>query len=78
MTTPPHTCHAHGCTEHVPPELLMCRHHWRLVPTPLKRAVLRFYRPGQEISKRPSDAYLVAAANAINAVAELEQQRRSA
>lgn len=76
MNTDRHTCHAHGCSVHVPPELLMCRSHWRLVPKDLKRAVLRYYRPGQEIQKNPSDAYLIAAANAINAVAEIEQDRQ--
>jgi len=75
MTRPAHTCHAHGCTKHVSPELLMCRRHWKLVPKALKKAVFRHYRPGQEIHKRPSDDYLVAAANAINAVAEIEQGR---
>lgn len=76
MNDTTHTCHAHGCSAAVPPELLMCRRHWRLVPTPLKRAVWRFFRPDQEIRKNPSEDYLAAAANAINAVAEIEQQRR--
>ena len=74
MSAPPHICHAHGCSNHTPPDMLMCRRHWKLVPRPLKKAVWRFYRPGQEIRKNPSEDYLVAAANAINAVAEIELQ----
>lgn len=68
----PHVCHAEGCAVRVPPRLLMCRDHWRMVPAPLQRRVWATYRPGQEVDKRPSPEYLAAARAAIDAVAELE------
>jgi hypothetical protein len=35
----PHTCHAEGCEVAVPPKLLMCLKHWRMVPKHLQREV---------------------------------------
>jgi len=67
-----HTCHAQGCTTVVPPKLLMCLYHWRMVPRELQRAVWATYRKGQEIDKRPSADYLTAARAAIEAVAAKE------
>jgi hypothetical protein len=69
---PPHHCHARGCEQAVPPERLMCRAHWRLVPRPLQRAVWGAYRPGQCDDKRPSKAWHQAADAAIGFIAELE------
>jgi hypothetical protein len=69
-----HLCHAEGCTLAVPPRLLMCRRHWRMVPSSLQNDVWRQYRPGQETDKRPSLAYQRAAEAAIAAVAALEQR----
>lgn len=73
--TAPHRCHAIGCDEAVPPALLMCSRHWRLVPRVLQREVWQAYRKGQEIDKRPSAAYLTAAGRAIAAVAEIERRQ---
>lgn len=73
-----HLCHAAGCPREVPPHLLMCGTHWRMVPYPLQRDVWRHYRSGQEADKQPSDAYLTAARAAIDAVAEVERTRRDA
>jgi hypothetical protein len=70
-----HTCHALGCSAAVPPRLLMCAKHWRLVSKPLQRQVWATYRPGQEDDKDPSEAYLTAAKAAIAAVAKLEAAR---
>ncbi len=69
MQAAPHYCHAMGCGKHVPPKLLMCLKHWRMVPSDLQRLVWRHYRPGQEIDKRPSEAYLAVMKRAIQAVA---------
>jgi protein gp37 len=71
-----HTCHARGCTVEVPPRLLMCARHWRLVPRPLQAAVWRHYRAGQENTKDPSRDYLQAAVAAIDAVAAREAAAR--
>jgi len=70
-----HHCHARGCVRRVPPKLLMCPGHWRMVPTPLRAEIWRTYRPGQEVDKRPSAEYLAAARAAIDAVADLEAAR---
>lgn len=67
-----HHCHAKGCPKIVPPKLLMCLKHWRMVPRELQKAVWATYRPGQEVDKRPSEAYLKAARAAIDAVAAKE------
>lgn len=61
----PHTCHADGCTMPVPPKMFMCRTHWFKLPKRLRDRIWATYRPGQEIDKRPSLAYLEAAKNAI-------------
>lgn len=65
-----HHCHAHGCIVAVSPKLLMCRRHWFMVPKPLRNVVWATYRTGQEIDKRPSEEWLVAADAAILAVAQ--------
>lgn len=67
-----HCCHAIGCFTEVKPALLMCRAHWRLVPNNFKTAVLRTYRKGQEIDKKPTERYYRAQLAAINHVATLE------
>lgn len=67
-----HLCHARSCTEPVPPRMLMCRKHWKLVPKRLQDAVWDTYVPGQESRKDPTDEYLQAAQEAIDAVARKE------
>ena len=67
-------CHARGCNREVPPAKLMCFPCWVKVPNHLKRAVRLHYRPGQELTKNPSNEYLAAAQAAIHAVAELEDE----
>jgi|HubBroStandDraft_2_1064218.scaffolds.fasta_scaffold01263_19 hypothetical protein len=68
----PHTCHARDCETPVPPEMLMCFAHWRLVPRVIQRAVWAAYRVGQCDDKRPSEARHRAADAAIGAVARKE------
>lgn len=67
-----HLCHARRCTVAVPPRLLMCRRHWRMVPKDLQAAVWATYVDGQERRKDATPAYVDAALAAINAVAEAE------
>src|SRR5690242_14210133 len=57
-----HTCHWPGCPRVVPPAMWGCKEHWFKLPKPLRDQVWREYRPGQEITKTPSERYLVAAA----------------
>lgn len=68
----PHHCHARGCERAVPPKMLMCYPHWRMVPRLVQRKVWATYRDGQEITKDPSREYLAAAREAIEAVAFIE------
>lgn len=64
-----HRCHARGCKIAVPPRMLMCSRHWRMVPWALRDAVWATYSPGQELRKDPTPAYRKAALAAIEAVA---------
>ena len=69
-----HICHARNCTVPIHQTMLMCRRHWFMVPKPLRHAVWRNYRPGQEQDKEPTIGWLDAAHAAIEAVAEREER----
>ena len=69
-----HLCHAWECERQVPPRMLMCAKHWRMVPKSLQDAVWDTYVNGQEDRKDPSYEYLIASQNAINAVADRESR----
>lgn len=60
-----HTCHAHGCTKRVPPKMLMCLKHWRMVPKFAQDDIWRTYVPGQEVRKDPTNEYMKAQQRAI-------------
>lgn len=53
-----HTCHWPDCQRAVPPAMWGCRTHWFTLPKALRDAIWREYRPGQEITKNPSKAYV--------------------
>lgn len=53
-----HTCHWPGCKVEVPPKLWGCKQHWFKLPVELRSKIWKHYRPGQEIDKKPSGAYL--------------------
>jgi hypothetical protein len=72
-----HHCHAVGCDVAVPPALLMCKHHWYMVPQFLRHRVWKHYVPGQEQRKDPTGAYISAATAAILAVFAREFGRRA-
>lgn len=72
---PEHHCHARGCSSTCPPEHLMCRRHWAMVPANLQRAVWNTYRPGQCDDKQPSQAWHAAADAAIASVAAAESSQ---
>ena len=68
-----HTCHARGCGKNVPPRLLMCLPHWRMVPRDLQRAIWRVYVPGQERNHNlVTSEYMAVQKRAVDAVAALE------
>jgi hypothetical protein len=56
-----HTCHWPGCDVPVPPAMWGCKPHWFALPLDLRMQLWRSYRPGQEITKDPSPAYIEAA-----------------
>lgn len=70
-----HTCHAHGCAVPVPPKMLMCGRHWRMVPREIQLQVWRAYVPGQENRKDPTLTYLAVMNAAIDAVRAKEAAR---
>lgn len=67
-----HKCHAYACNSNVPPRMLMCAKHWRIVPKATQNRVWATYQPGQERRMDPSHAYLNAAAEAVRLVAAWE------
>ena len=56
-----HRCHWPGCPTLCAPRLWGCAPHWYQLPMRLREALWRAYRPGQEIDKRPSPQYIIAA-----------------
>jgi len=68
-----HTCHADGCNVVVPPRLLMCPPHWRMVPRRLQSELWAVYVPGQEVRKDPTGEYLAVARRCIDTVAAAER-----
>lgn len=60
-----HHCHAYGCTRTVPPRMLMCAKHWRMVDAKIQRSIWATYVAGQEIRKDPTPAYLLAQRSAV-------------
>ena len=67
-----HHCHARGCKVHVPPEMLMCKRHWYMVPKAIRDRVWATYRPGQCEDMQFSQAWSDAVDAAIQAVAQKE------
>jgi len=51
---------------------MMCAQHWFMLPQSIRDEVWKTYRPGQEIDKRPSAAYMAALAKARAYIEELE------
>lgn len=65
-----HTCHWPGCERKVPPAMWGCRQHWFSLPARLRSKIWRTFQPGQEITKTPSPAYLEAAREVQEWIAE--------
>ena len=53
-----HHCHWPDCPQEVPPAMWGCKRHWFMLPKELRDKVWAAYRPGQEITKTPSDHYV--------------------
>lgn len=53
-----HRCHWPTGTIETPPRMWGCKRHWFRLPKILRDKVWATYRPGQEITKDPSRAYI--------------------
>ncbi len=53
-----HECHWPTCKTEVPPAMWGCKKHWFKLPKRLRNRVWATYKPGQEITKTPSQDYL--------------------
>ena len=56
-----HKCHWPVCNKPIAPNLWGCKEHWFKLPQHLRDRIWATYRPGQEIQKNPSIAYIKAA-----------------
>lgn len=56
-----HLCHWPDCEEEVKPAMWGCRSHWFTLPLRLRNKIWRAFRPGQEETFHPSQAYIDAA-----------------
>lgn len=75
-----HHCAANGCQREIPPRLLMCITHWRMVPAPMQREVRATYREWLAKAPRASSCAvmpsLIAYRNAVAAaVAAVENKQ---
>ncbi|MGI8333441.1 hypothetical protein ACRYCC_26110 [Actinomadura scrupuli] len=70
-----HDCAASGCRTRLPARILMCRTHWKRVPTGIQSEVYRHYRRGQTAATA-SPAYLAALDAAVAAVGTSGPPRR--
>ena len=69
-----HKCPIPGCATRVNSGLLMCGHHWGLVPRPIQREVWSTWRAlSTENSVENIDAYKTARDRAIKSVEEVAQ-----
>lgn len=53
-----HHCHWPGCRAQVKPAVWGCRRHWMMLPKYLRDKIWLAFRPGQEVTKTPSRAYI--------------------
>ena len=65
-----HECHWPGCKMQVPPAMWGCRVHWYQLPQAIRARIWSTYKPGQEIKLNPSRAYVLAAIEAQEWIAE--------
>jgi hypothetical protein len=56
-----HYCHWPECKVEVPPSMWGCKMHWFRLPKHLRDRIWATYKPGQEITKTPSEDYIEAA-----------------
>ena len=71
-----HACHARKCNTNVPPRMLMCGKHWKMVPGQTQKMIWKHYKSGQEKGEaRPSSKWHFYADEAIEAVYKKELKK---
>lgn len=73
-----HVCHAHDCGKPVPPKMFACRSHWYALRKPLRDAIWREYRPGQENDKKVTARYMAVQKLAVAELAFRANDERAA
>lgn len=68
-----HTCHWPNCGKAVPPAMWGCKAHWFRLPLRIRNRIWATYRPGQEVSKTPSLAYIETVKEALAWIATTNQ-----
>lgn len=53
-----HHCHWPDCDRNVPPAMWGCKEHWFKLPKRLRDRIWATYKPGQEVTMTPSEAYM--------------------
>ena len=61
----------------VPASMWGCRTHWFKLPEKIRMNIWRHYNKGQEITKRPSMEYIVAANAAQDWIAQQPQEEKA-
>ena len=61
-----HECPATGCDREVSVDMLMCRSHWNMVPTPLRTAVWNAWQDGAGAGTTQHAAAINAAIRSVN------------
>jgi len=64
-------CAAYGCSTSISDAFLLCFRHWKLLPRPLQQAVMRHYRPGQNVETTTA-AYWQARQDCLDYLAQYE------
>lgn len=72
-----HHCHWPGCERQVPPAKWGCPTHWSTLPKGIRSAIWRAYRPGQELTQTPNQAYFDAAQAAQEWIAQQARKEPS-
>ncbi len=68
-----HICHWPDCNKQVPPAMWGCKNHWFRLPKIIRDRIWATYKSGQEITKTPTNHYLIVARGAQKWIELAEQ-----
>lgn len=66
------SCKAAGCSKVVPEKIAFCAPHWAMIPKTTQQAITTAYIHGQGATRKPSEAWKKAVAQAVCAIAKIE------